>query len=410
MTNYYQILAIDSGADGATVKAAVMRQLRTWSGRASSPSLERRQEAEKTMKLISEAEAVLCDPARRKEYDRDLAAQPKAAAGPSPAAEAAPNSSAERLVEQGLNMSTEGRYADALELATRATELQGNYGEAWALLARVHDHIGEKQQALFEYARALRLMPADAGLQFETGLVHEGLKDYDRALEHFEAAKRLSPNDVAYRAEIAWIYYLKDNRTQAISIWEDCLRTDPANKPVKDMLAQVLLERESEALWTIPSGMGLPEGRYASSLAQIQSAQAAIDKVRQLGAPSARLNEIVQELESFIAASLTMHFQGTRRILIGAAAMSALGWVWIGGFSGFLYQLWYLGGGALYFFASRIPAYAVVASRLQQQGGKTSIGLRVAENGPGCLLSLAFLFLPFVAIVTYIKNRKFVQS
>jgi hypothetical protein len=70
--NHYDHLGIPSDATIEQIRAAVKDQRRTWVLRQNAPSLERRQEAERMLAEIAEAERVLLDPGERAVFDQQL--------------------------------------------------------------------------------------------------------------------------------------------------------------------------------------------------------------------------------------------------------------------------------------------------------------------------------------------------
>lgn len=74
---HYSALEIEQSASDEQVRAAVRQQRRRWMQLQGHPKLETRQEAELRVREVSEAEAVLTDPARRQEYDLTLRPVPQ---------------------------------------------------------------------------------------------------------------------------------------------------------------------------------------------------------------------------------------------------------------------------------------------------------------------------------------------
>jgi hypothetical protein len=81
---HYSALEIEQSASDEQVRTAVRQQRRRWMQLQGHPKLETRQEAELRVREVSEAEAVLTDPARRKAFDLTLRPVPQPVAQPSP--------------------------------------------------------------------------------------------------------------------------------------------------------------------------------------------------------------------------------------------------------------------------------------------------------------------------------------
>jgi curved DNA-binding protein CbpA len=69
LTNYYQLLGIDPGADQQTVKKAYLNAIKAWH---PDKNPDRAAEAEEKTKALNQAYQVLKDPEARKNYDRML--------------------------------------------------------------------------------------------------------------------------------------------------------------------------------------------------------------------------------------------------------------------------------------------------------------------------------------------------
>lgn len=90
---YYELLGVQRGAGNEEIEVALRDKRRHWSRRASNaPRLEDRQEAERVMQELDEAERTLLDPAARFAYDNN--AVPRSAGPPAAASDASPASSA----------------------------------------------------------------------------------------------------------------------------------------------------------------------------------------------------------------------------------------------------------------------------------------------------------------------------
>ena len=79
MNNYYQILKVEQDAAEGDIRKAIYREQRLWTNKTNAPDLLRQQEAQRQVKLLDNAESILLDPAKRAEYDRQIAAQAGAA-------------------------------------------------------------------------------------------------------------------------------------------------------------------------------------------------------------------------------------------------------------------------------------------------------------------------------------------
>ena len=77
IATHYSALEIEQSASDEQIRAAVRQQRRQWMQLQGHPKLETRQEAERRVREVSEAEAVLTDPTRRRAYDLTLTPVPQ---------------------------------------------------------------------------------------------------------------------------------------------------------------------------------------------------------------------------------------------------------------------------------------------------------------------------------------------
>ncbi|MFD6101173.1 DnaJ domain-containing protein [Nocardia salmonicida] len=74
MDDFYALLGLSPSASGDVIKSEIAQAQRMWMHRANLPELKRRQEAERKVDQLRKAKAVLLDPRKRADYDRELAA------------------------------------------------------------------------------------------------------------------------------------------------------------------------------------------------------------------------------------------------------------------------------------------------------------------------------------------------
>src|SRR2546428_10099820 len=118
MENFYRTLNVVPTASPDEIKKAINRDRRVWSNRTNAPQIERRQEAERMVKQLDEAEQVLLDPARRQQYDYALQAMP---VNQSQINESVPGGQRD-WVQEGRRLLITGNIPDALYAGTKATE------------------------------------------------------------------------------------------------------------------------------------------------------------------------------------------------------------------------------------------------------------------------------------------------
>lgn len=149
MEDYYVLLSLDRSADADSIKAAITRELRVWTRRTNAPELEKRQAAERRIKLLQEAESTLLDDKRRVPYDRDLASQPVHQEARPGGAGVGASDAAQAFVQKAVALVRAGNYPAAIsqlkkavaldpgnaQLQTMFTELKKEWGQ---ILIRQH--------------------------------------------------------------------------------------------------------------------------------------------------------------------------------------------------------------------------------------------------------------------------------
>lgn len=140
MNNYYALLGLEATATVEEIRKAIHRDQRLWANRTNAPDLQRKQEAERRVTLLDEAEAVLLDAAKRPAYDRDLRAQ-ESSKSSQPVPELATTANP---VEEARQLLESGRFADALYLAQRASESDPRDPDIWWILGRANQEFGKR--------------------------------------------------------------------------------------------------------------------------------------------------------------------------------------------------------------------------------------------------------------------------
>ena len=170
MVDYFKILDVPITAQAEEIKVAIKDKRRLWMQKTNSPQLERRQEAEVKVKQIDEAEKILLDSSKRSEYEKQLRTT---ATKDERTLDETELKGGDNLVKQGWDLLINDNIADAIYVATKATEKQGDNPEAWALLAQAKYRWGEIEDSIYEYKKAIKLKPNEPDYYFELGGVFE---------------------------------------------------------------------------------------------------------------------------------------------------------------------------------------------------------------------------------------------
>jgi len=226
MVDYYKILDVPITAQVDEIKVAIKDKRRLWMQKTNSPQLERRQEAEVKVKQIDEAEKILLESFKRSEYDKQLkTAAPK----DERTLDESELKGGENLIKQGWDLLINDDIADAIYVATKATEKEGGNPEAWALLAQAKYRWGEIEDSIYEYKKAIKLKPNEPDYYYELGSVFESQQKWQEAVDNYLKASKISPSTSMYRASIGQVYLRLEMYSDAIPILEACVREEPQN-------------------------------------------------------------------------------------------------------------------------------------------------------------------------------------
>lgn len=232
MVNYYVLLGLDQGASEEEIRTKLKERKRVWTQRQNAPKPEQQQEASNNLRMVPDIEANLLDSQKRAAYDQQLMTAPKQAAHVD-----ASKIEAGDLIQEGWRLLSVGNVPDALMIATKATEVQGDNPDAWALLGYAHSKWGETEKAIYEYGRAIDKRPNDASFYFDLGGIYEGIEQWNDAMKQYQRAAQIDPSTTVYRAAMGSVYIKNEIFKEGIEILEQCIQEEPNNEGYKYLLA-----------------------------------------------------------------------------------------------------------------------------------------------------------------------------
>ncbi len=144
MEDYYALLRLDRSADADSIKAAITREQRVWGQRENNAhDLERRQAAERRMKLLLEAELTLLDDKRRVPYDRDLASQLVHQETRPGGAGAGASDAVQALMQKAVTLVRAGNYPAGISQLKKAVALDPGNAHLQTMLAELKKEWGQ---------------------------------------------------------------------------------------------------------------------------------------------------------------------------------------------------------------------------------------------------------------------------
>jgi tetratricopeptide (TPR) repeat protein len=306
MQNYYALLNVKSSASEDEIKQALREQRKKCRFQTNSPNLERRQEAEKTMRLLDDAEQVLLDAGKRGSYDQQFgqAARRTPASVPT-------GGDIEAILREAYELAREGQVESALDLARDATRTAPGDVRGWRLLGACYEDLGEPQKAAAAFVAAIKLDQSDADLYVLLAQQLETLGNYRQALEGYERAASIEPNDLSHRVSIGYLLIKMGNTAAGLDVLEKVAASDTSNASYQWALARGYVD-VAYLGWT-PVGEDHPRleaGQYATDFEQVQFAQEMVGKAMALKFDDPKMLEELQAIKTDIDSNLKRKFVG----------------------------------------------------------------------------------------------------
>lgn len=156
MDNYYLLLQIDPDLSHEDLVKEFNLTQKKWLNRQNAPNLDKRQEAEKMLSILAQAEKILLNETSRRTYDLEIIKLHNSRRDQVEKQSQVPNRVNERIFHV-MELISQKQYASALQLARSATEIDPSNPDTWATLSLVYYKAGKKEEAISDYRRALKL-------------------------------------------------------------------------------------------------------------------------------------------------------------------------------------------------------------------------------------------------------------
>ena len=192
MVNYYELLGISKSADNDDIISAIRKVRRLWNNRSNNPDGKIRAEAEQHIREIADAETILLDEVKRREYDdrldNNIEDDPI-----NPPDEDATDWEKEYFAAYNKDLN---EYA--AQIAQRAIRANERNGRAWFLYGEALRRSGNNAAAIEPLKHATMIIDDDAELYRQLGFAYLDADMPDKALEAFFEATRCNPKDCEY--------------------------------------------------------------------------------------------------------------------------------------------------------------------------------------------------------------------
>lgn len=384
MVNFYELLGVNQKASEDEIRTKLKAKKRIWTQRQNAPKLEQQQEASNHLRMVPEIEATLLDAQKRIKYDEQLLSSPKEKSHVDTS-----KIEADDLINEGWRLLSVGNIPDALMVATKATEVQGNNPDAWALLGYTKAQWGEVEDAIYEYKRAIKLRPNDASFYFDLGGIYEGIEQWKDAMQQYERSVQIDSGITVYRAAMGGVFIKNEMYEEGIDILEKCNQEEPDNDDYKYFLAIAYVESGYQKWTFVPAGHEISSGYYATTMVQVEQASTLVDKAAKICPNDSDIEARIKEVRRNIESMKKRTFHGSMLVVIVGLA--------------------YFGLGILYYFSCLVPQYKL-NKRIIKSGAETGTQQMIAEMGQDGLSGAAFgvgislAFLPIIIPINFIKN------
>ncbi|TDD86382.1 CDC27 family protein [Actinomadura rubrisoli] len=283
MDDFYEILDLPRTATPEELGGAIRRQLRTWTKRTNNPVLERRQEAERRVKQLSEARKVLLDPHQRAEYDRRLEQSPHPAASGSERSSPSPDDEpgSTTWLEMAAHLLEQGDLPGASYAARQARDADLSDANAWIMCARLSTRLGKMNDANFEADQAIISDAGNPESHCARAEVHFRLGNWGEAYRSFRRAAQLAPEMEGPRIGLGSALLRLQRYEEAVAMFERLYADAWDRRLAGDRLGSALVEA-ADAVPGIraPIGPGMPSPHEAAAMVQYldRALQVASDK------------------------------------------------------------------------------------------------------------------------------------
>jgi predicted Zn-dependent protease len=302
----YELLGLEPGASAEAVRAAVADQRRVWRRRTGSADMAVRQEAERRMQQLDEAERMLVEapPVPLDKLDK-------------PPVEAKTGTWLVRAIEQ---LDAE-QYDVATFTARRAVAEDPGNAYGWSVLAEAAARAGEHAEARDAIEHGLSLKPEDPAMHAMRGWVLAQAGDLPRAVSAYRSAAKLSPNHPDHRVRAVRALIDAGSLDEAIAEGEAAYQAAPEDGDTRTVLAQALAERAVAAQHELPDGRLL-----IVNPGQASHVESLCNRGLSVEAPDAEVNEDLRRQREYARKALRRGFssEALRRNLRWPAGLGML--------------------------------------------------------------------------------------
>ena len=115
---------------------------------------------------------------------------------------AADKEEAERLKTEGNNLMRTEKFQEALDMYTKAIELDGSNPVFYCNRAAAHSKMNNHHLAIEDCQRAIDMDPSYSKAYGRMGLAHSSLNKHKEAVDNFKKALELEPDNESYKSNL----------------------------------------------------------------------------------------------------------------------------------------------------------------------------------------------------------------
>lgn len=192
-------------------------------------------------------------------------------------------------LEKALSLVQKGRFDPANEIFLEYLRNPSEDRSSRILFARLSFLLGEIEQAINAFSRALDEDPDNVDVLNQLGICYARLRNWDQAIAVFEKVLRLAPNSSEYLVNLGRAYISGERYVEGAEVLESAVKMKPGELIAHSELAVALsnMGRSEEALQHVRMALELAPGNIdvlifkgglLSEQGQLTEAQACFEK------------------------------------------------------------------------------------------------------------------------------------
>ena len=154
------------------------------------------------------------------------------------------------ITETAYLLNDVDRFDRAITFLEESMKIDDANIDAIVDLAYAYEMKGDLEKAIEQNNRLLDIDPYSYDAWVNIGKLYSMNREYDKAIDAFDFALTINENDLSVMKMKALSLYLNDNTSEAVSIFEECLKQSPDDETLYDSLfeAYEVMEQYDEMM------------------------------------------------------------------------------------------------------------------------------------------------------------------